>query len=101
MVFQRAESLAAVAALIGVPFQCDRAKERLVTLRGAALGSHHIRAKADWLTLGVIAAEGLGHHLLADAVECLLEAALQIQRSADLLPRRDFDGEGEPGFPIL
>ena len=29
------------------------------------------------------------------------QAALQIQRSADVLPCRDFDGEGESGFSLL
>ena len=101
MVFERAESPAPIAALIGVALQLHLAKESLAALRGPALGGHGIRAKADRLTLGVIAAESLGHDFLPDAIARPLQAALQIQRSAEVPPCRDFDGQGEPGFSIV
>ena len=101
VVFERAESPAAIATLIGVTLQRDLAKERLVTLRRAALGSHGKRAKADGFPLGVIAAESLGHDLLPEAIERPLQTALQVQRRADVLPCRDFDSKGDAGFSLL
>ena len=67
--FQWTEGPAAIAALISVPLKRHLVKERLITRRGAALGSHGIRAKADRLTLGVLTPESLGHDLLPDAME--------------------------------